>query len=124
MKSIYLPSEIILTVVRNVAAETDPHCRLGALYACCLVSRQWYSVSVSYLYEFPEFETGISFQEFATTICPPVGVKKSKENLGSFVRRLNLGGLVHESSNSLTARLIGRVKDNLEVFIAPRVSFA
>lgn len=34
-----------------------------------------------------------------------------------------MSGLVHDGSRSLTARLIGRVKHNLDEFIAPQASF-
>lgn len=46
------------------------------------------------------------------------------KDLGGFVRRLDLSRLVHHSSNSMTARLIGRVRENLEVFIAPAAGFS
>lgn len=46
------------------------------------------------------------------------------KDLGGLVRRLDLSRLVHHSSNSMTARLIGRVKENLEVFIAPAAGFS
>lgn len=102
---------------------TDEAHRQEALYACCLVSRQWYSAAVSLLYEKPRLHIGNSFQQFVST-CSGVGGRRNKLNLGSFVRRLDLSRLVHHSSNSVTARLLGRVKENLEVFVAPRVSFA
>ena len=34
-----------------------------------------------------------------------------------------MSGLVHNGSKSLTARLLGRVKNNLDEFIAPQASF-
>ncbi|GFF49627.1 F-box protein YDR306C [Aspergillus udagawae] len=120
-RQIYLPTEVVVQIVRFVAAD-DAH-RQEALYACCLVSRQWYSAAVSFLYEKPRLHIGNSFQQFVST-CSGVGVRRNKLNLGSFVRRLDLSRLVHHSSNSVTARLLGRVKENLEVFVAPRVSFA
>ncbi|RHZ68149.1 F-box domain protein [Aspergillus thermomutatus] len=121
-RQIYLPTEIVVQIVRFVAAD-EAH-RQEALYACCLVSRQWYSAAISFLYEKPRLHQGKSFQQFVSTISPKVGVRRNKLNLGSFVRRLDLSRLVHHSSNSVTARLLGRVKENLEVFLAPRVSFA
>lgn len=45
-------------------------------------------------------------------------------DLGSMVKTLHMGRLVHHSTNSLTARLLGQTKKNLEIFVAPRVSFA
>jgi len=35
-----------------------------------------------------------------------------------------MSGLVHDGSKSLTGRLLGRVKENLEELIAPQSSFA
>lgn len=35
-----------------------------------------------------------------------------------------MGELVHNSSRSLTARLLGRLKHNIEAFVAPQASFA
>lgn len=121
----YLPSEIILQIVSHIARDDEDAARRQAtLYTCCLISRQWYSVAVPFLYERPQLETGTTFQKFTATVCPPVGVRASKMKLGSLVRRLDLSQLVHHSSNSLTARLLGRVKENLEVFIAPMISFS
>ena len=121
-RPIYLPTEIVVQIVRFIAAETS--CRQSSLYTCCLISRQWYSVAVSFLYEKPQVGSGATFKLFADTIAPPIRARKSRVNLGSLVRRLDLSALVHHSSNSLTARLLGRVKENLEVFIAPKVSFS
>ncbi|RMJ27420.1 F-box domain protein [Aspergillus sp. HF37] len=129
--SVYLPTEILVLIVLFVAAEGGraaddalPPARQRTLHACCLVSRQWYSAAIALLYEKPQLGSGMAFNRFTETVCPPVAARKSKWNLGGFVRRLDLSGLVHHSSNSLTARLLGRVKGNLEVFVAPRVSFA
>ncbi|THC91596.1 hypothetical protein EYZ11_008939 [Aspergillus tanneri] len=121
-RQIYLPTEIVVQIVSFVAA--DGSCRQQSLHACCLVSHQWYSAAITLLYEKPQVASGRAFKKFTDTISPPIGVRRSKLNLGSLVHRLDLSGLVHHSSNSLTARLLGRVKENLEVFIAPRVSFS
>ncbi|KAF9886082.1 hypothetical protein FE257_012017 [Aspergillus nanangensis] len=120
---IHLPTELVVLVVSFAAADELVR-RQQTLYACCLVSRQWYSAAISGLYEKPLLNSGAAFQSFTTTISPPIGARKSKVNLGSLVHRLDLSGLVHHSSPSLTARLLGRIKEHLEVFIAPRVSFS
>src|SRR5699024_162164 len=98
--------------------------RQRTMHVCCLVSRQWYSAAIAFLYEKPQLDKGRAFYKFTDTISPPVASRKSKMNLGSMVRRLDLSCLVHHSSNSLTSRLLGKVKENLEVFIAPSVTFA
>ncbi|KAL1999147.1 hypothetical protein VTN02DRAFT_4990 [Thermoascus thermophilus] len=130
-RATYLPDEILLQIVSHIARDDDDDDdddddarRQATLYTCCLISRQWYSVAVPFLYERPQLATGTAFQKFTATVCPPVGVRGSKMKLGSLVRRLDLSPLVHHSSNSLTARLLGRVKENLEVFIAPMISFS
>lgn len=121
-RHIHVPTEIVVQIVSYVAG--DELERQKTLYACCLVSRQWYSAAIAFLYERPRVDSGISFQRFTETISPPIGVRKNKLNLGSFVHRLNLSHLVHHSSNSLTARLLGRIKENLEIFIAPTLTFS
>ncbi|PYH95553.1 hypothetical protein BO71DRAFT_482847 [Aspergillus ellipticus CBS 707.79] len=121
-RQIYLPTEIVVEIISYAAA--DDARRQPTLHACCLVSRQWYSVAIPYLYERPRLSVGTAFQNFTATISPPIGSRKNKINLGNLVRRLDLSGLVYHSSNSLTARLLGRIKENLEVFLAPRISFA
>ncbi|KAL9018177.1 MAG: hypothetical protein Q9185_004499 [Variospora sp. 1 TL-2023] len=40
------------------------------------------------------------------------------------VKNLNMSSLIHDSSRSLTARILIRLKEGLEVFDAPRTSFA
>ncbi|KAE8350805.1 hypothetical protein BDV28DRAFT_138438 [Aspergillus coremiiformis] len=121
-RHIYLPTEIVVQIVSYVAV--DELGRQKTLYTCCLISRQWYSAAIALLYERPQVISGISFKRFTETISPPIGTRKNTLNLGSFVHRLNLSHLVHHSSNSLTARLLGRIKENLEVFIAPTLTFS
>lgn len=92
----------------------------ATFFSFCLVSRQWYSVGISYLYKCPQLWLGNKFQLFTNTVSPPLGAKKSKVDLGSLVNVLYLGNLVHQSSNSLTSRLLSRVKEGLIYFIAPQ----
>lgn len=120
---IYLPTELIVLIVSFVAADESDR-RQPTLHSCCFVSRQWYSAAIAFLYERPRLDSGTAFKQFTETISPRIGARRSKVNLGALVHRLDLHLLVHHSSPSLTARLLGRVKDNLEVFIAPRVSFS
>ncbi|KAL4921018.1 hypothetical protein BDW62DRAFT_175766 [Aspergillus aurantiobrunneus] len=120
---IHLPTEIVIHILSEVTA-ADEFTRQKTLHACCLVSRQWYTCAITLLWEKPRIGSGSSFSKFTNTISPPIGVRKSKWNLGALVHKLDLSSLVHHSSPSLTARLLGRVKENLEVFVAPRASFA
>ncbi|KAK2767404.1 hypothetical protein FQN54_003560 [Arachnomyces sp. PD_36] len=122
----YLPSEIIAQIV-DLIDEGEGLTVVGrqaTLRACCLVSRQWYNETIFRLYRNP-FIDGSRFQKFAATVCPPLSSHgPGVARLASHVVHLDMGRLVHESSNSMTCRLLGRVKKNLESFIAPKYSFA
>lgn len=128
-RSVFLPTEVVFLIaefLNQTDEDESPQslvARQRAFYSFCLVSRQWYSVGISFLYQRPVFPGGNGFTKFAHTMCPPRGVK-TKADFGSMVKTLSLAGLVHHSTNSLTARLLGRVKENLRFFIAPRVSFS
>lgn len=99
--------------------------RQNALYNFCLVNHQWYSVGIEYLYRFPSISNGNRFMKFTQTLCPPIKAKnKTKSDMGSMIRVLDLAQLVHQSSNSVTARLLSRASENLISFHAPRVSFS
>lgn len=127
----YLPTEIVLLIAQKLdsKAKREPYeenfrPRQHAFYNFCLVSRQWYSVGVGFLYECPLFLAGNAFEKFADTICSSRDSRKGNVDFGSLVKTFTMAGLVHHSSNSLTARLLSRMKKNLIIFIAPRVSFA
>lgn len=91
---VYLPTEILILIILFVAADDAvPRGRQRTLHACCLVSRQWYSAAIAFLYEKPLVDSGMAFKRFTETVCPPVAARKSKWNLGGFVRRLDLSGL-------------------------------
>lgn len=47
-----------------------------------------------------------------------------KQNLANLVRVLDLSHIIHQGTKSTTARLLGRTKAGLQVFIAPQASFA
>jgi hypothetical protein len=121
---IFVPTEIILQIVSRVDRSLSGRERQKALYNLCLVSHQWYSATLSFLYARPKLEGGNTYQKFTTIMCPPAGGPKKSKDLGGLVRRLDLSKLVHHSSNSMTARLINRVKGNLEVFLAPASGFS
>lgn len=126
-QSPHLPSEILIIIADMLWLDDtyDPGNmslveRQKTFHSFCLVSRQWYSVGISYLYDFPQLWQGNKFVQFTNTVSPPLGAKKSKVDLGSLVKVLHLGFLVHQSSNSQTSRLLTRIKKNLIVFIAPQ----
>ena len=116
-----LPAEILNQIFAYIAAHD--HARQHTLHSCSLVSRSWYSNSISYLYDSPNIE-GRNFDTFVRAICPSVNAHIRTNGLAELVRKLDMSRLVHNGSKSLTARLLGRVKGRLEEFVAPQASFA
>ncbi|KAI9697481.1 MAG: hypothetical protein M1820_007816 [Bogoriella megaspora] len=117
---IFLPDEVILQILSYLKPDELSQ---TLLWSCCLVSRQWYACAVPYLYERPILY-GKNFDPFAATICPSINLHIRKSPLAGYIRRLDMGRLVHQGSKSLTARILGRVRNNLEEFVAPQASFA
>lgn len=76
-----------------------------------------------FLYDTPNI-TGKNYSSFVNAICPSVNAHIRRNGLSELVRRLDMSGLVHNGSKSLTARLLGRMKGRLEEFVAPQASFA
>ncbi|KAF4310275.1 hypothetical protein GTA08_BOTSDO02054 [Botryosphaeria dothidea] len=116
----HLPDEILLEILSHIPRRQDAQ---PILWAFCLVKRQWYNVAISRLYEAPHLE-GSNFDPFVSTICPSVNLHVKKSELAGLVRILDLKHIVHQSTKSKTARLLGRTKKNLEVFVAPQAAFA
>lgn len=115
-----LPIEILAHIVSYIPAGAAGQ---STAWACCLVSHQWYSAAVSRLYEKPRL-TGPNFENFSAVICPPVNAHVRSIGIEHHVKHLDMSGVAYESKNSQTARLLGRVGKNLEVFIAPATSFS
>ena len=115
-----LPAEIIAQISSYVAQFPSSQ---NSLCACSYVSRSWYAASVAFLYETPQI-SGKNFDQFVRTVCPSINAHVRVNGLAELVRRLDMSNLVHNGSKSLTARLLGRVKGNLVVFVAPQASFA
>ncbi|KAI4115978.1 MAG: hypothetical protein LQ341_007706 [Variospora aurantia] len=61
---------------------------------------------------------------FVRTICPSINAHIRRTKFSTMVKNLNMSSLIHDSSRSLTARILIRLKEGLEVFYAPRTSFA
>ena len=93
-----------------------------SLRACTLISRTWYSAAIGLLYEHPLI-LGKKYEQFVRSICPSINTHVRKNGLADLVKVLDLGRLVHHGSKSTTARLLGRVKQNIEVFVAPQATF-
>lgn len=119
-KEIELPLEVLFQIISYIPRRQSDQ---KTLWACCLVSRAWYSAAVAFLYERPHIGGG-NFQEFVATVCPSKNAHIRKSQLADMVKILDMGTLVHDGSKSLTARLLGRLKGNLEEFVAPQASFS
>ncbi|RMZ81487.1 hypothetical protein DV738_g2235, partial [Chaetothyriales sp. CBS 135597] len=118
-----LPPEIINGIdgfLNQVADQTE---RQYSLWACCLLSQAWYSVTVTLLYHEP-FLTSRNFDLFVRTICPPVHSATRAIGLERLVVVLDMGRLAYESSNHLTARLLRRTGHSLQAFVSPARTFS
>lgn len=116
---VYLPDEIILQITEHISTFRSSQ---KTLASCCLLSRQWYSASVPFLYTHPWVE-GKNFDPFVGAIVPSLNLHVRKSPLAEFVRILDMSHLVHSGNKATTARLLGRTKGNLEEFVAPQASF-
>lgn len=117
---VYLPSEILELIFFFVR---DGKRSQRSLWSCCLVCRQWYSAAVPALYESPVL-WGWNFASFASTVSPSAHARVRRVELAQYVKHLNMSAVAYESSNSMTARLLRRVKGKLETFVAPAKSFS
>lgn len=115
-----LPIEILCQIVNHV--QLFPSSQRD-LWAMALVSRTWYAAAIAPLYIKPGI-SGKNFGCFVRTLCPSINAHIRKTSFSSMVKELNMSNLVHDSSKSLTSRILGRLKDGLEVFVAPQASFA
>lgn len=118
--TVYLPDEIILQILDHVQRNAKTQ---QTLYSCTLLSHQWFDAAVPLLYAHPILY-GWNYDPFTRAICPSINLHVRKSPLSELVKVLDMSGLVHQGSKSITARLLGRTKDNLEVFVAPQASFA
>ena len=116
-----LPLEIIIQIVMNIILPNE-YVRSGrALAACCLLSRQWYAAACKPLYNishiFPR-----QFYGYVRTVCPAINAHSLNTELVNLITVVNLECLVYVCESSML-KLLRRVKDTLEVFIAPRSNF-
>ncbi|KIV90701.1 hypothetical protein PV10_05329 [Exophiala mesophila] len=116
---VVLPAEVIDSISIHVM-QFDQY--QSSLASCCLVNRSWYAGFIAGLYAYPII-TQRNFEYFARTLSSPV-TKKTKVGLEHLVKRLDLSSIAYESSKSLTARLLGRVKNSLEFFASPAITFS
>jgi hypothetical protein len=105
---IYLPDEVVLQILEYVAHDHDAQRTLASV---CLLSRQWHNAGVSYLYRYPDLY-GPNFDKFYNAICPSKNLHIRYSRLSKMVKVLDMSRLVHQSSRSTTARMLGRTKDS------------
>lgn len=119
-QSRHLPLEIMLEILSYLPI-TRPSTQ-ATLHSICLLNNAWYQATIARLYYQP-YITGRNFDAFVRTICPSINAHIKRSDLAALVHVLDLSRLVHHSSKSTTARLLGRVKPNLTWFRAPASSF-
>jgi hypothetical protein len=120
IKYLFLPTEIVLHVLELLPRTTKTQ---KLLYSACLVSRCWYNAGIRLLYRYPRLYSR-NFKKFVDTVCPSVNAHIRRSELAMLVEILDMESLVHDGSKSLTARLLSRTKGQLQVFVAPRATFA
>ena len=118
-----LPSEILEQIFKYIHCQSDVQQAQGSLHAISLQSRSWYQSSITFLYAHPVI-SGKNYDLFVRAICPSINAHIRHNGLADLVRTLDMSKLVYHGSKSLTARLLGRVKNGLEIFVAPQASFA
>lgn len=116
----FLPPEIVTQIISFLPRGRPSQ---AVFYACALVSRVWHTIAIPRLYEAPWIRS-TNFAKFIDTVCPSINSHIKTSEFSSHIKILDMSNLVHDGSKSLTARLIGRVKENVEVLIAPQTSFA
>jgi hypothetical protein len=118
-EEIYLPPEILIHIFSYLpngrASQTTYH-------AASLVSRSWNLAATAFLYRDPDL-SGKNYGAFVRTICPSTKAHIRSSPLAPHVKVLDMTKLTYDGSKSLTARVLGRLKNNLEEFYAPQVSF-
>ncbi|KAF2034431.1 hypothetical protein EK21DRAFT_56775 [Setomelanomma holmii] len=118
----YLPDELLLEILESFDG-WETNARQSTLAHFSGVNRQWYDVAIQRLYDSP-YLSGGSYELFVRTVCPSVLAHIKPSALAGLVKTLDLSNIVHNSTKSTTARLLGRTKSSLQVFIAPQASFA
>lgn len=106
--------EIVLQIVASIPQEDGQPTR----WACSLVSRDWNAASVERLYYSPVLNMS-NFQKFVRLLCPPSNVYvRHRAYYSGLVRVLDMSRL-SASFLTLTPRLLSRLTERLEVFVAP-----
>jgi hypothetical protein len=114
----YLPVELYIQIFSCIPWRD----RQKALAAVCLVSRFWYNASIELLYHCPSLFQG-DLRPFLQLVCDPLFmVQRPIENhigVGDYVRRLDVGNLVHDGTMYTIGSLLKATKAHLNEFVAP-----
>lgn len=86
-REVLLPSEIISQILSYIPRRENTQ---STFWACCLVSRAWYSASITLLYDRPYLNGG-NFEEFVRTVCPSKNAHIRQSTLAVLVRKLDMG---------------------------------
>lgn len=114
-----LPVEVLEIIAAYIASDSsDVYRRQYSLWSLCLLSKQWYDVSVKQLYYNPVLGSK-NFDLFVRTICPPVKSKARAVGLENLISELHMGDLAYITTKATTARLLRRAKRSLHTFVAP-----
>lgn len=103
----HLPPELLRLVFEYLPKPIS----LKLLY----VNRLWYSLLIPYVYECPQLDAR-NYSKFIETIS-------NSNDLGGFVKVLDLRSIIQSGKNSYTARVLRRCAKSLQSFIAPQTSF-
>ena len=115
-----LPLEVvnkIITCLTSLGGNTQ-----SDLSACCLLSKTWYAAAVRPLYDNPCLSSSI-FGYFMRTVCATTDGRVRDIGLVKLITVLDMRGIADLRGRSAIPKLLGRVKDTVEVFVAPKTSF-
>lgn len=88
----------------------------------CLLNKQWNRIAVTQLYARPRLNCS-NYDLFVRTVNPGNTFEPTHRDLAELIKELDLRLVLHQCSKSVIAGLIGRTKNNLEVFRAARSFF-
>lgn len=119
----HLPAEVLDIIIQHIQLHRSRRVAQRDLWSCCLISQEWYAVTIKHLYEAPLLLPR-NFPEFARTLSPALSSRVRQIGLEKFVEHLDMGIIAYESQKSTTSRLLSRTKTSLRSFVAPAVSFS
>jgi hypothetical protein len=108
---LHLPTEVLIIIIGFLFEDWSTNLEPSQasrqqrdIYNFCLVSRHWYSVGISYLYDRPYIYLNGQFNELVQTVCQNnMGVVSV---FGSMMKQLDLGIMDLEEYSSQLADLL------------------